>query len=75
MDYDKELMKKMANNLEQYLELIQNYVIIEGLTKEEYDDAIKTTKKLIKKLKKGKGDKVFNKERYMELMEEGKLDV
>ena len=58
MEYDKAKMKKMADNLEQYIELIDNYVIIEGLTKEEYDDAVNTVKKLIKKLRKGKGEKM-----------------
>ena len=43
------------------------------ITEEEYEDAVKTVKKLIKKLRKGKGDDVFDKERYLEVMREGKL--
>ena len=68
-------MKSMADNLENYLNIIDNYVIIEGITKEEYDDAVKKIKKLIKKLRKGKGDEVFDKERYLELVNSGKLDI
>ena len=34
-----------------------------------------TVKKLIKKLRKGKGDDVFDKERYRELMNSGRLDI
>ena len=75
MEYDKKLMKSMADNLENYLDIIDNYVIIEGITKDEYDDAMKTVKKLIKKLRKGKGDEVFDKERYLELVSSGKLDI
>lgn len=75
MTYDKKLMKNMADNLEKYLEIVESYLIIQGITKEEYDDAVKTTKKLIKKLRKGKGDKVFDSERYRELIQSGKLDT
>ena len=74
MKYDETLMKKMADNLEAYLDTIENYVIIEGLSKDEYDKSVKTVKKLIKKLRKNKGDEVFDKERYIELLRSGKLD-
>lgn len=73
MKYDQAMMTKMAENLENYLDIIDNYVIIEGLSKEDYDQAVKTVKKLIKKLKKGKGDEVFDRERYIELLESGHL--
>lgn len=74
MKYNQKLMDKLADNLEQYLYIIENYVIIEGLTKEEYDESVKDTKKLIKKLRKGKGDNVFEKYRYIELKESGRLN-
>lgn len=69
MKYDKELMNKMADNFESYLEIIENYVIIEGVSDEEYKKAVETVKKLIKHLRKGKGDKVFDKEAYIEYLE------
>lgn len=74
MKYNQKLMDKLADNLEQYLYIIENYVIIEGLTKEEYDESVKDTKKLIKKLRKGKGDNVFERCRYIELKESGRLN-
>ena len=60
MRYNQDLMNDMADNLENYLSIVDRYIIIEGLSKEEYDDAVKTVKKLIKKLRKGKGDDVFD---------------
>ena len=50
---DPHTMKEMAESLEEYLSVIENYVIINGLTEKEYDKAVETVKKLIKKLKKG----------------------
>lgn len=50
---DPHTMKQMAESLEEYLSVIENYVIINGLTEKEYDKAVETVKKLIKKLKKG----------------------
>ena len=74
MVYDKKMMKRMADDLECYLDIIENYLIIDGLSKEEYDKSTKTVKKLIKKLRKGKGDEVFDKERYIELMTNGRFE-
>ena len=50
---DPHTMKQMAESLEEYLSVLENYVIINGLTEKEYDKAVETVKKLIKKLKKG----------------------
>lgn len=69
MKYNKELMKRMAENFESYVDIIENYVIIEGISDTEYKDALKTIKKLIKHLKKGKGDKVFDEKAYQEYIE------
>ena len=71
--YDQKKLDYIADSLEAYLDISTSYVIIEGITEEEYEDAVKTVKKLIKKLRKGKGDEVFNHERYLEVMREGKL--
>ena len=73
MKYDQKWMNEIANDLENYLDIIDSYVIIEGITKDEYENAKNTVKKLIKKLRKGKGDDVFDKERYLELQSEGKI--
>jgi len=70
MQYDKKMMKKMADNFESYLDIVDRYVIIDGLSEEEYETAKKRVKKLIKKLRKGEGDEVFDEERYREFMRE-----
>lgn len=75
MKYSEKLMDNMAYNLKNYLDIIESFTLIEGLSEEEYNDAVKTVRKLIKKLEKHKGDDVFDKERYIELLEAGKLDV
>lgn len=69
MEYNKKYMDSLADNLENYLNIIDRYVIIEGLPKEEYEKNVKTIKKLIKKLRKGKGDEVFNKKRYVSMID------
>ena len=71
--YDQKVLDKMADSLKAYLDIITSYVIIEGITKDEYDESVKTVKKLIKKLRKGKGDEVFDKERYLEALRENRL--
>ena len=73
MKYDQKVLDKIADSLEAYLDIITSYVIIEGITKDEYDESVKTVKKLIKKLRKGKGDEVFDKERYLEALRENRL--
>ena len=50
---DKEFMKGMADALEEYLYALEEYIVIDGITEEEYADSINTLKKLIKKLRKG----------------------
>ena len=75
MKYSEKLMDDMAYNLKNYLDIIESFTLIEGLSEEDYNDAVKTVRKLIKKLEKHKGDDVFDKERYIELLEAGKLDV
>lgn len=71
MEYDKKFMKTMAKNFKNYLDIIDRYVIIDGLSEEEYKEAKKEVKKLIKHLKNGEGDKVFDRERYIEMIESG----
>ena len=36
---DDKQLDKMADCFEEYLDIIQRYVIITGITEEEYDDA------------------------------------
>lgn len=74
MKYDRELMKNMSENFKRFKHIMDSYVIIRGITTEEYDEAMKLVEKLIKKLKKGKGADVFNDERYREFVASGALD-
>lgn len=74
MEYDKRIMKGLAKNIKQYIDNLDRYAMIEGLSEEEYKEAMKTTKKLIKKLKKGKGDEVFDKDEYREALNAGLFD-
>lgn len=71
--YDQKELDVMADTFNAYLDVIKTYVIIDGITKEEYEEALDTLKDLVKKLRKGKGDKVFNQERYFELKSQGNV--
>jgi hypothetical protein len=70
---DRKLAKQMGENLETYIDTIDRYVIIENLTKEDYDEQMKKAKKLIKHLKNGECEKVFNYERFQEAKRNGYL--
>lgn len=69
MKYDKKMMETLATDIENYVEIVDRFLIIDGLDEEAYAKARKKIKKLIKHLKKGEGDKVFDKKRYIEYME------
>ena len=71
---DDKQMDKMADCFEEYLDIIQRYVIITGITEEEYDDAVKKVKKLIKHLRNHDDDKVFDKEALEQAEEEEDWD-
>ena len=71
--YDVKEMQEMADVFEMFLSTVKSYVIIDGITSEQYQSAVKTVEKLIKKLRKGEGDKVFDQERYFELKSQGNL--
>lgn len=49
----KSNMKLMADAIENYVDVLEEYIIVDGITEEEYKDAIKTVRKLIKKLRDG----------------------
>lgn len=64
--YDKKECKRIANNLETYLDTINTFVIINDKPKKEVKAAMKVVRKAIKDLREGRPDKVFNHEKYME---------
>ena len=75
MKIPQATLDKMASNLENYLEILDRYIILEGITKEEYEASVKTIKKLIKKLRKGDVDSCIDMERYRELLESGRFNI
>lgn len=73
MRVKQSVMDAMADNYKAYLDIIDSFIIIEGISQEEYDDARKKVKKLIKYLREGKAEKVFSKKRYREALVNGDL--
>ena len=65
-DYDKTSLKAMGNQLNEYVNEIDKFVIKEEMSEESYQKAIKQVKKLVKKLKRGEVDKVFESEEMYE---------
>lgn len=55
-DLSKSDMEELANSIESYIELLEEVMIfpeeLEG-NKKEFEEAIKTSKKLVKKLREG----------------------
>lgn len=68
--YNREEMKREAENLQSYLDIVTELIVITGITQKQYDKAVSKVKELIKLLKKGKGDEVYDKERYFEYQAE-----
>ena len=56
-------IKEMIQSLKDYLEIVDNYLIIQGLSQKEYEKSIKKVKQLIKKLEKGEYEDVFDESR------------
>jgi len=63
--YDKDISKKISDNLEQYLQAVNTYIIIEGKSVKKIDKANETIKKAIKDLRKGRYEDVFDEEGYI----------
>ena len=71
---DRKIMNRYADNLEDYLDILDSKLIIEGLSQEQYDESVKMFKELIKKLRKGKS-KSLDVEAFYEMKEAGLLDL
>lgn len=66
----EEGRKRMADSLENYLEMFTAILIPENLTPDEYEKLIKKMKKLISNLRKGKNlDKIFDEDEIYMYME------
>lgn len=66
LDYSKEECKKIADQLEEYLDTVSTLVIINDKPKKKVKEARKVVKKAIKNLREGHPEKVFNYDNYME---------
>lgn len=71
---DRKIMKAMAKNFKEFLNIVDSKLIIEGITQDQYDDARKQIKKLIKELKKG-DENALDLEKYYQMKESGMLDI
>lgn len=74
MEYDKKLMKEQADHLESYMDLVDNLCCFPDINPQEYKKARKDVEELIENLRKGKGKKVYNKERYLEEYQNRSMD-
>lgn len=66
----RELCQKIANSIEEFMELMETYAIFDGMTEDEWNSNIKKLKKLCKKLRKG-DPSVFDIDRLNELLDSG----
>ena len=71
---DRKIMNRYADSFEDYLDILDTKLIIEGLSQEQYDESVKMFKELIKKLRKGKS-KSLDVEAFYEMKEAGLLDL
>ena len=58
----KRALEYIAHSIEEYANLVDISMILNDVTPDEYDEAMKTIRKTIKKLKKGDTKGIFDKE-------------
>ena len=58
-DFSLKQMREEADSIEAYLNIINSFAIIKGLTPKQYKESVKKTKELIKYLREGKFWKVY----------------
>ena len=72
---ERKFMKFMAKNFKAYLKLIDELIIIDGLSQKDYKKARKKVKKLIKHLKNGDKEKCFDMHAYNNAISEGRINL
>ena len=70
---NQERNEKIADQLESYIDAVDNLIIIEGKDVDDIKKAKKKIKKAIKNLREGKPEKVFDEERFEEYEERGMI--
>lgn len=64
--YDEEECKKIADQLEDYIDTVKTLVIINDKSKKKVKKSIKVIEKAIKDLREGRPEEVFNYDNYKE---------
>lgn len=68
--YNQTRNNEIADHLEAYVDAVENLFIIEGKKESDIKDAIKVVRKACKNLREGKPEKVFDEDRYTEILDE-----
>ena len=71
--YDQERNNEIADHLDEYVDAVDNLIIIEGKDSDEIKKAKKKIRKAAKNLRDGKPEKVFDEERFEEFEERGMI--
>lgn len=68
--YNQTRNNEIADHLEAYVDAVENLFILEGKKESDVKDAIKTVRKACKNLREGKPEKVFDEDRFNEIIED-----
>lgn len=71
--YNQTRNNEIADHLEAYVEAVENLFILEGKKESDVNEAIKVVRKACKNLREGKPEKVFDEDRFNELLEDGEF--
>lgn len=72
--YNEERNKRIADQLDAYVDAVENLLIIDGVNVDEIEEAKKTVRKMTKRLRNGKPEKVFDEDKFEELLEQGLIN-
>lgn len=73
--YDHETSCKIAQDLSEYIDCVEEMIIIENADEDEVKGAIKYLKKVCKKLRTGRESEVFNEDAYIEAMQNQGMNI
>lgn len=68
--YNQSRNNEIADHLDAYVDAVENLFILEGKKESDVKDAVKIIRKAAKNLREGKPEKVFDEERYNDLLYE-----
>ena len=72
--HDEERNNRIADQLDAYVDAVENLLIIDGVKVEDINNAKKVIRKAAKNLRKGKPEKVYDEERFYDLLEQGMIE-